>query len=198
MRSWPKGSRELQAVDLNDMATDIATAVLLEPMTILATGRSCDKVHGSDRCFWPDGWSSDGDKAVLLAAIAYYEGSRFSAYVDDGRCNDKAWRKDPANARTMKLGGDCDGGHAHSLWQIHAIKAVRGSADHLEAICGIEHIDGRFEAARCALEIARRSMSERGNLSWYAGESAYVHPKADERLKFARKAVHEHPFVAIE
>ena len=194
MRSWSNGSKELQVVDLNDLAADIAAAVLLEPTTITLTdGHPCDVVHGTERCFWPDGWSSNGDKAVLLAAIAYYEGSRFSSYVDDGRCNDKTWRKDPANARTMKLGGACDGGHAWSLWQIHPFTQTDPEAF---SVCSRDLVSSsRLGAARCALDIARRSMLERGNLSWYAGESAYSHPKADERLEFARRAVHGHPFV---
>ena len=195
MKGWPKGSKELQTVDLNDLASDIAAAVLLEPTTInLETGQPCDPVRDSERCFWPGGWSSDGDKGVLLASIAYYEGSRFSSYVDDGRCNDKTWRKDPANARTMKLGGDCDGSHAWSLWQIHPFK----QADpEIFSVCSRELVSSsRFSAARCALEIARKSMSNRGDLSMYSGESPYSHPKADERLDFARKAVSKHPFVA--
>jgi hypothetical protein len=182
MTSWPKGSKKLATAPLEEIASDIAAAILIEPSTVEAsTGKACSTVHGSDRCFWGEGLNSDEAKGTLMAALGYWEGSRFAAYVDDGLCNNKAWRKTSEGVATMKLGGSCDGGYAHSIWQIHTIEG---------SVCSRELVDGsRFGAARCALELARKSIVARGNLSWYTGESAYHHPKADERLEWARKAI---------
>ena len=132
------------------------------------------------------------DDAVLLAALAYFEGARFAEYVDDGLCNDKAWRKTPEGIRLMHIGGDCDHGHAHSLWQIHPIE---DPASPIYGLCSLETISlSRAAAAGCALEIAKRSLRETGSLMNYTGEWAGPHPKADERLKFARDASAQHPF----
>ena len=192
MRSWPKGSKELPTADLNDIASDVAAAVLSEPETVeLATGKSCDMVRDSGRCFWPNGWSSDGDKAVLLASLAYYEGSRFAEYVDASRCTDKEWRK--VHAHAMRIGGECDGGYAHTLWQIHPFRPAPTAT--IYPVCDVSDVDtSRFGAARCALEIARKSISGRDNLTLYTGENDYDHPKADERLNFARETIRKHPY----
>jgi hypothetical protein len=136
---------------------------------------------------------------VLLATLAYWEGARFAAYVDDGRCNDwmaEAMRNPirrpdskthvatifpnyaaiPAEGRTLIHYGDCDGGHAYSLWQVWPKGEFTA-----------EKLRTRRDAARAALLIARASFKLRGNLSGYTGESAKVHPKADEREQFARR-----------
>jgi hypothetical protein len=192
MRSWPKGAKDLPVANTDDIASDITNAVLVEPASVeLATGKSCYTVSKtSNKCFWHPAWNTDGAKAVLMAAIAYYEGSRFAAYVDTNRCTDRAWRK--TGKHEMLEGGDCDGGAAHSLWQIHPFEL---SGSKLFPICSKPNVDAtRFGAARCALELARQSMVNREDLSTYTGESAYLHPKADERLEWARKALKEHPY----
>ena len=206
MESWPKGSKELPTADLNDVASDIAAAVGIEPTTVeVVTSKACSTVHGSDRCFWGEGLNSDGAKAALLAAIAYYEGSRFADYADRSLCTDKTWRKSAEGTHFMHLGGDCDGGHAFSIWQIHPIEAKSAKGSHIDGVCDHESVapgmfDGvygvnRFGAARCALELARESIAMRSNLAQYTGEIGSYHPKADERLKFARDAIKAHPWV---
>ena len=51
--------------------------------------------------------------AMLLASVESHEGHGFS-YVDKGLCNDPAQRSNP-----ILNNGDCDGGKAYSLFQIH-------------------------------------------------------------------------------
>lgn len=206
MESWPKGSKELPTADLNDVASDIAAAVGIEPTTVeIVTSKTCSTVKGSDWCFWGEGLNSDGAKGLLLASLAYWEGSRFADYADRSLCTDKTWRASKEGRRFMHLGGDCDGGHAFSLWQIHPIEAKDAKGSHIDGVCDREHVgpgmydgvDGinRYGAARCALELARESIATRGNLMQYTGEIGYVHPKADERLEFARAAIKKHPWL---
>ena len=164
MQSWTPAVSKLPAVEYEPVAHDIASAI------------------------------KTPDDGVLLAALAYWEGARYAAYVDDGRCNDPVWRKSPEGMKMMLGWGDCDGGHAHSLWQIHPIV---DAASPLYAICNVDAISVRAGAAKCALEIAHRSMSSTGNLSGYTGEWAFEHPKADKRLEFAQRAMAKHPFVKI-
>ena len=193
MMGWPKGARDLPVADVTDIANDIAAAVSSEPTAVeLTTGKSCYTIRGSDRCFWQPEWNTDGAKAVLMAALAYYEGSRFAGYVDTNLCTDKTWRKSENSKRTMHMGGDCDGGAAHSLWQIHPFQLP--NSKHYP-ICAKDVVDGsRFNAARCALELARQSMVNRNNLSGYTGEDMYIHPKADDRLNWARDSLRKHPY----
>jgi hypothetical protein len=197
MTSWPKGSKELPTADCFDVASDIAAAVIGEPAAVeMVTGKPCSTVRGSDRCFWGSGLDSDGAKSVLLAALAYWEGTRFAAYADESLCTDKAWRASETGRHFMHIGGDCDGGHAWALWQIHPIEAKDVKGSHIDGICDVEHVsESRFGAARCALELARESMAQRDNLAQYTGEIGGYHPKADERLDFARVAIKKHPWV---
>ena len=208
MESWPKGSKELPTTDLFDVASDIAAAVGIEPTTVeIVTSKACSTVRGSDRCFWGEGFNSDGAKAALLAAIAYYEGSRFADYADRSLCTSEFWRKTPTGVHFMHLGGDCDSGHAFSIWQIPPIEAKSAKGSHIDGVCDREHVgpgtyngvDGinRFGAARCALELARESIATRSNLAQYTGEIGSYHPKADERLEFARAAIRKHPWVEL-
>ena len=199
MLGWRHAAFELPVVDYTELARDIATAVINEPLTFDELGGVCRPIasatDGFRHCKWRMGgsWSTDGSKAVLLAAVAYWEGSRYAEYVDDGRCNDKVWRKTPDGIYTMHLGGDCDGGHAHSLWQIHPITKPSNAIFDL---CNAKAVSSRVSAARCALEMLRRSLSVDGTLSGYTGESLYgdKHPKADERLHFALDALRNYPW----
>ena len=130
--------------------------------------------------------------AVLLAGLAYWEGARYAAYVDDGSCNDPDWRKSAEGVHLMHLGGNCDNGHAHSLWQVHPIEDATSS---LYALCNKDVVDfDRLSAARCALTMANASLARQGNLSDYTGEWGFEHPKADVRLDFVKHALATHPF----
>ena len=110
--------------------------------------------------------------------------------------NDPTWRKSSEGQKMMHITGDCDGGRAHSLWQIHPI------VDHgsrLYEFCNIDVVGSgasRVGAAKCALAIARASMESTGTLCGYSGEPCFEgdHPKADLRLDFIRSAITKHPF----
>ena len=164
MRSWTPAVSQLPAVEYEPVAHDIASVI------------------------------QTPDDGVLVAALGYWEGARYAAYVDDGRCNDPVWRKSSEGQWLMQRWGDCDGGHAHSIWQIHPIVDV---SSPLYSICNLDAISVRVGAAKCALELAKRSLASTGNLSGYTGEFSFEHPKADKRLEFARRAIEKHPFVKL-
>jgi hypothetical protein len=177
IESWPDGN--LPTVFLAELADDIAGAALDKPS------------------------SDPSQDAVLLAALAYFEGARFAEYVDSGECNDLEWRKHgfdtgpthrvkdgPSTpiwlaSEQMHVGGDCDGDRAHTLWQIHPATDPSGP---LYSVCKLDVItSSRRDAAFCALSIAREDPS----LGTYTGGQM---EKAEERLAWARKAIAAHPF----
>jgi hypothetical protein len=160
MRDWPPA--KIPAVDYEPLAEDIARAALER------------------------GTAAPHEDAVLLAALAYFEGARFAEYVDGGRCNDAAWRATAAARALMRVGGDCDDARAHTLWQVWP---TRDRASQLYEVCSAEAIADRATAARCALRIASLDPS----LCRYTGERR-VCPKAWARLAFARRALAAHPF----
>jgi hypothetical protein len=159
MSDWPPALQTLPSVPYRDVAESIATV------------------------------TSDPSDAVLLAALGYFEGSRYAQYVDDGSCNDAKWVKSPEGARLTHW-GTCDHRVARSIWQIHP-QDDRASLTH--GLCSTEAISTRVGAARCALDIAHRSLAATGTLSYYTGEWDGPHPKADERLSFAKRALKKHP-----
>lgn len=145
----------IPSVDLSALATDIATV------------------------------SDTPRDAVLLASLAYFEGARFASYVDDGSCNDFAWRASASGRRLMEVGGACDGGRAFTLWQIHP----DGISIDGEKVMGARLLADRRYAASVALTLAHADPS----LCAYAGESGFC-PKAATRLAFAERALRVHPF----
>jgi hypothetical protein len=138
------------------------------------------------------GATSDAKDAVLLAALGYFEGARYAQYVDDGSCNDPVWLRTKEGNR-LSHWGMCDGGNAYTIFQIHPHR--KGSK--LYDLCNKDVITAsRTNAAKCALEIAHRSLARTKTLVDYTGEwGAPGHPKADERLSFARRASAKHPYV---
>ena len=186
MKSWPHAMPQVPTADYESIATDIAA------------------VAGTP------------ENAVLLAAIGYWEGARYAAYVDDGRCD--TWMAEaqahgrrradpktgiftrvadktilPREAQRLLAYGDCDGGKAATIFQIHP---VENRAAPIHADCSLEVITAsRRNAAKCALEMAEQSVRLTGDLSSYTGEwGADKHPKAVERLSFAKNAMKKHPF----
>jgi hypothetical protein len=127
------------------------------------------------------------EDGVLLASLGYIEGAGFAEYVDSGLCNKSDWRSSPEGKALMLRGGTCDGGRAHSLWQIHTAEI---SADFEGAPLKTKTLD-RDTYARLALWMLRMDPS----LCSYTGE-AFLNscPKAEKRLSFARKAIAKHPF----
>jgi hypothetical protein len=150
---------------LESIAADVAAVTLAEP-----------------RAF--DGDSSGQRTALLLLSIARWEtGGSWAAWVDDGRCNDPAWRA--AHAALMK-GGDCDGGAAYGLWQVHA------PGD--DPAVGRTYVADRRVGIRAALAVARASLESGRGLCGYSGEQPPHCPKAALRLETARRWVTEFPF----
>ena len=196
MNGWTHAVSSMPVADYDDVASDIATAVIAEP----DDGQHCGlmpSVDGFRRCLWGvPSWDSDHAKATLLAALGYWEGARYAAYVDEYKCQDPVWRASPEGQKLMHLGGDCDHKLARSLFQIHPIEDKESP---LYALCNAAAIEsGRLPAARCALELAGRSMKSTGNLSNYTGEFWGEHPKADQRSDFAKTALSKHPFMAVD
>jgi hypothetical protein len=186
MKKWPTALHEVPHADYDGVAWDIAKVV--EQEGPIATREKT-----------PDGPWGPERSVVFLAALGYWEGARFAAYVDEGKCNDwmaEAWKTPvrvpdkktgvatvypnfkvlTAEARKLIAFGDCDGGHAYSLWQVWPHGDF--TADRLRE---------RREAARAALLKARQSFALRGNLSCYTGELATNHPMADQRERFAAR-----------
>ena len=194
MNGWTHAVPSMPVADYGDVASDLAMAVIMEP----DDGQHCKLMASADgfrRCAWNvPGWDSDHAKTTLLAALGYFEGARYAAYVDEGKCNDDAWRATPEGAHLMHMGGDCDHKHAHSLFQIHP---VEDKDSPLYELCNATAVDsGRLPAARCALAIAGRSLKHTGDLSDYTGEFWGEHPKATQRLDFAAHALARRPFTA--
>lgn len=147
---------------LSSIADDIASVSLQEP-----------PLFSSD--------ASRARTALLLASVARYE-SNFAPWVDTGLCNDRLWRRGDGGGLTRRW-GDCDGGHAFSLWQIHA------------GALGQTMIGDRRVAIREAITRLRVSLDAGKGLCWYTGENASGEcPKAELRLRTAQVWAVGHPF----
>ena len=188
-----------------DVANDIAT-VVLDPKE-------------------PPIWKSDKSKArtaIMLVSLAYNE-TRFRAYTDDGRCNSSKWRKSSEGSKLMKISGECDGGLAHSMWQIHTgldgivvVPTNYGDDDPFAhdidkrewcysyqcsdkdgtLITPTQMSEDRKNAIRIALHMARRSIRKGVKLCQYTGEGN-VCPKGNVRYSWAegpKGYSTEHPF----
>ena len=149
----------------------------------------------SEPVVWKQGAVMSG---LVLASLAVMEGG-ISGYVDSGECNNRKWRE---KNRSVLAAGDCDGGRAYSLWQIHAGTglvlvagggyAYRGQADG-QLVTGQNMIDDRKVAARAALHILRSSVRRGGGLCEYTGEKGQC-PKAKMRLEKAERYLRAHPY----
>ena len=134
--------------------------------------------------------------ATLIATLAFWE-SNFQLYVDNGSCDDRAWRKTREGRATL-LSGDCDGGWAYSMFQIHpegGIALEPGGGWHHEfgAIDGQAMLADRKVAVRVALHMARQSIGHGAGLCQYSGEIGPC-PKAAARLSFAQRWWAAHPY----
>lgn len=194
MLSWipvrnltPYGESEAEVkTRLHSIAEDIVT-VALDPNEPSTFGRSDGRVK----------------TALLQAAIASME-TGFQKFVDEGACNKRGYVADRR--------GDCDGGHAFSLWQIHVAgngyilledgaltSKMYATPDMLrshQVIGGAELIADRKTAIRVAQRIERDSLKNYHSLCAYSGESCMDdrHPKAKVRLERAMMYYANHPF----
>jgi hypothetical protein len=131
--------------------------------------------------------------AILLASLAFWE-SRFRAYVDSGACNEKGFAK---HSKLAYL-GTCDGGWAHSIWQIHPMRLC--TSKDTSGYCVYTDVTGaklgdRAYAAKTALWLARRSIRGGAGLTGYTGETEGF-SKARVRLAFALDYSRRHPYTA--
>jgi hypothetical protein len=143
--------------------------------------------------------------AILHAAIASME-TGYQKFVDEGTCNKRGYVADRR--------GDCDGGHAFSMWQIHIAgggyilledgsltSRMYATADVLrshQVIGGAELLADRKTAIRVAQRIERSSLHQFHSLCAYSGENCMEdrHPKASVRLERAMSYYSQHPYTA--
>lgn len=190
----------LEAYVLDAMRTWAPPATMIDRDTRHYAGIARDIVDvvQDERPAWADDHTK-AKTAILLAAIAYWE-SHFWRHVDDGTCNDPIAAK-KAFALIART-GNCDGGWAYSLWQVHpegGIVLTKDGWKHSwdapgeKAIVGADMIKDRRVAARVALRMARASIERSGTLCGYSGEPGPC-PKAVVRLDFARSWSRRHPY----
>ena len=104
--------------------------------------------------------------------------------------------------------GDCDGGRAYSLWQIHGGGGLvllasggyvsRGQAgseqDGSQLVTAQDLITDRKIAAKTALHMIRVSVKQSGGLCGYTGERGEC-PKAKARLEKAKSYLRARPYL---
>jgi hypothetical protein len=113
--------------------------------------------------------SNGGREAILMASIAFYE-SGFADYVDEMKCNDKKWRASSDGKSAMR-NGDCDGGIAWGVWQVHMLSRKVKREDITRKLI-----------ATHAYRIARGSIiSGKGLLYYVGGEGPYRAKIAKQR-----------------
>jgi hypothetical protein len=165
MQFWLKPTS--LSTDYHSVASDVAQVVL------------------SEEPIWPTD-TTRGRTGIQMLAIAFHESS-FRAYVDNGTCNRYAKDEHAPKeiSKLFQMFGDCDGGMAHSMWQVWP--KAEFSAQTLDA--------DRKNAIRAALYLARRSIRGSGGLCWYSGEGTGGDcPKAAVRYETAQDYWKKHPF----
>lgn len=163
MQEWRGKKPQGKATHLEEIATDIAEVVIRE-------SRIWDGSNGSR-------------EAILLASLAFWE-SHYEDYVDEFKCNDREWRVSKEGRETLKA-GDCDGGHAWGIWQVHlSMFHVKRSEVNRQLV------------AKYALQIARNSIRSGVGLAHYVGGTGPERKEmARKRLDWATDYVSKHPYV---
>jgi len=181
--SHPRYSRLMHALALYLLTV----LTIIAPKLDMTRARSISTdiaavVVSDERAFRDD---ADGHKtALLLLSIAHFEtGKSWAAWIDDGRCNDPAWR---ATHASWLRGGDCDGGRSYSMWQL----LVPGNPRYGKSL-----VANRQLAVRAALAHARMSLQLNGNLCAYSGERPPHCSKAKTRLETAREWAERFPYI---
>jgi hypothetical protein len=224
MESWPHADKHVPASDYDLLAADISKVTL----------------EDREPPVWED--TNRGRTNVLLATLSYNEGARYAEYVNDGSCNAwmkeawkhpkkvlskhrsmitgqrmEEWKADtsylPKEAQALLAFGDCDGGRAASLFQIHADDFAGGivilapeagewanTADYHGDPANIWYtvhnedlIRDRTLAVRLALHMARKSIQNHNRLCGYTGEGRTC-PKGEIRLLMAESYSRKHPY----
>jgi len=170
----------------------------------------------------PPIWRNDKTKArtnIMMVSIAYHE-TNFRAYVDDGRCNSTKWRNSDEGVKFMKISGNCDGGIAHSMWQVHTglggivtvpVDYDSNPSDRREwcysyqctshdgtLVAPVEMTTNRQAAIRVALHMIRRSVRNNVGLCQFTGEKGSSCPKGEVRYSWAEEYSKKHPFVSYK
>jgi hypothetical protein len=229
MNAWPHANSAVETVSYDAVASDIARVVSRD----------------SEPPIW-DSDVDKTRTAALLVSLAYNEGARFAKYVDDGSCNEwmhQAWFHPkmvstgvvsqfsgkmltramankailPAEAQKMLAFGDCDGGRARSLFQIHAddfsggLAVLRPEAgewmnaidfhgnpdDLLFKVHGEDLTQDRQKAVTTALHMARKSIRAGRGLCGYTGEQGGC-PKGEIRLSMADGYSRKHTLQMVQ
>ncbi len=148
----------------------------------------------------PTLFEGDDDKhrtAILITTLAFFEG-RFLTYVDNGDCNDGAWRKEAWNKKEIWAPNICDGGYAYTLWQIHdegGIELSNGEWTYkFGSVKGTDMVANRQLAVVTALHFVRKSLRVSHGLCGYTGDDGCS--KATTRMRFAHAYLEHHPFTA--
>lgn len=197
MREWaPAANQPDQDVsNYESIAADIATGALAR----------------EEPPFWKDD-TNRGKTALLVCSIGYWEG-HFWKFVDDGRCNSPKWLKSKEGLHLTGPKATCDGGHAYSIFQIHADRG--GIALHYEQdddgdlmgtgygyhydvpeepfVTGRDMVFDRKTAVRAVMHMLRPAVAANNNLCEYTGETRPC-KKGKERLEWMTKWWASHPF----
>jgi hypothetical protein len=135
-------------------------------------------------------------EGLQLLAIAAKE-SNFLLWVDNGNCNNPIWRL--SNKNVIKH-GDCDSGHAFSMFQIHTGKGLwifdnEFFIEREDGYAGMDLIRDRQAAIRTALHMIRYSFRYGKSLCAYTGEYPGYCPKGDARIQLAKDYFIKNPFM---
>jgi hypothetical protein len=119
--------------------------------------------------------ASHGDPATAayLLSLGRYE-SDFAERIQAGDCH--------------KHKGECDGGQAHSIWQMHP-EALPPGVDPVDVVgTDEEHLQAAADAAARRVRQVRKMCGERPGrvFGGYAKHCAYVPHKAAERIQLYR------------
>lgn len=158
----------------------------LNPQRAAAISRDVATVTLSEERAFDD--DANGQKtALLLLSLAYWEtGKSWARWIDDGRCNDPAWRE--THAPWLKGTTGCDNMKAWSMWQVHV------PGDSIEI--GKRLAANRQTAISFALAKVRGSFQLGIGLCSYSGERAPKCPRANRRLQTAVEWMTRFPFSA--
>jgi hypothetical protein len=197
MTEWapPANQPDQDTSNYEDIASDIATVMLWK----------------EEPPFWKDD-KNKGKSALMVATIGYWEG-HYWKFVDSGLCNSTKWLKSKEGARLTGPKATCDGGHAYSIFQIHADRggiALRYDKDdsgslvgagygyHYDVpeeafVTGRDMVFDRKKAVIAVIHMLRPAVAANNNLCEYTGETRPC-SKGKERLQWMQKWWSLHPF----
>src|SRR5579871_2044378 len=117
---------------------------------------------GGCTCHIPHAWPPSQSPPLIHCgwSVLHFSSLHLPSWIDDGKCNEEKWRTD--HPQWIK-GGDCDGGHAWGMWQVHP--------PNEDAAIGHTYVADRKVGIRAALTIARASLQAHIGLCHYSGET---------------------------